>query len=143
MELFDKVKAFIWGDPYDTPQEEEAFPGPSPVSSPSSASPLASEQTGMGRVMVFRPSDYVDSGRIVDYLCDGYLILLNLEQADRASLRRIVDFLSGAAYGRDGQMLRIAENTYLVVPSAVSLVDQDAPLVEEAPSFQLDAAFGF
>lgn len=134
MKLLDKIKDVIWGEPDD-------FDGTTEEPQQDRPSLALANPTGTGRVIVFRPTDYVDSGKIVDYLCDGYLVLLNLEETDKSSLRRIVDFLSGAAYGRDAQMLRIAEDTYLIVPHAVSLVDGKP--VEEEPPFQLDAAFGF
>ena len=37
------------------------------------------------------------------------------------SARRLLDFLSGAAYAQDGNIKRVAVNTYLITPCNVGL----------------------
>ena len=46
---------------------------------------------------------------------------MNLQNADRTLLQRVVDFTSGVAYTIDGRIQKLAEAIYLVVPSGVNV----------------------
>ena len=93
-----------------------------------------------GKVVLVRPDRYVEAGRIADYLCEGYTVLLDLEEVPPEANRRIVDFLSGSAYARDGRMLQVACKAYLLAPSGVDILDGET----EAPDdWEYDRAFGF
>jgi cell division inhibitor SepF len=48
-------------------------------------------------------------------------VVLNLEEADKEVARRLVDFLSGAAYALEGKVKRVSAATYLVTPYNVEL----------------------
>ena len=62
---------------------------------------------------------------IADHLAEKRTVVLNLEQAGKDITRRIVDFLCGAAYAHNGQLKRIANNTYIITPLNVGLVGAD------------------
>ena len=49
-------------------------------------------------------------------------MVLNLEKTEKDVSRRIVDFLSGVAYANNGQMKRVANNTYIITPYNVDIV---------------------
>ena len=65
---------------------------------------------------------------MADELKEGMTVILNLEQLDRDLIRRILDVLSGVAYGLDATVSRIASNTYMIMPYNVefegSLMDE-------------------
>ena len=46
---------------------------------------------------------------------------MNLQNADRALLQRVVDFTSGVAYTIDGKMQKLAEAMYLIVPAGITV----------------------
>ena len=46
------------------------------------------------------------------------VVIVNLQNADRTLLQRVVDFTSGVAYTIDGKIQKLAEAIYLVVPAA-------------------------
>ena len=49
-------------------------------------------------------------------------MVLNLEQADPAIARRLLDFLSGVAYAQEGKIKKVALSTYIVTPYNVDIM---------------------
>lgn len=80
------------------------------------------------RVMIAQPKRLEDAPAVADELKEGMTVILNLEQLDRDLIRRILDVLSGVAYGLDATVSRIASNTYMIMPYNVefegSLMDE-------------------
>lgn len=72
---------------------------------------------------VVRPENFEDVPTIADHLLSGRTVVLNLETANKETARRIIDFLSGVAYSIDGQMKRVANNTYIITPNNVDVTD--------------------
>ena len=57
---------------------------------------------------------------------EGKTILLNLEKAGKVDSRRLLDFMSGAAYALQGYVRRVSGSIYLVVPNGEEVTDADA-----------------
>lgn len=72
---------------------------------------------------VVRPEHFEDVSTIADHLLSGRTVVLNLEAASKETARRLLDFLSGIAYSIDGQMKRVANNTYIITPNNVDVSD--------------------
>jgi len=77
------------------------------------------------QVVIVKPERFEEVAEIADNLIEKRTVVLNLEQAQKDISRRIVDFLSGAAYAHDGQLKRIANNTYIITPFNVGLIGTD------------------
>jgi cell division inhibitor SepF len=79
--------------------------------------------TNVGRrgteVSVYSPRSYQDVVEIADSLRNRQVVIVNLQNADRALLQRVVDFMSGVAYTIDGKIQKLAEAIYLVVPAGI------------------------
>ena len=91
---------------------------------------MASGNVGFGGVnlggssielKVVRPEHFEDVSSIADHLVSGRTVVLNLEAADAAVSRRLIDFLSGVAYSIDGQLKRVANSTYIITPNNVDV----------------------
>ena len=141
MGIWNKMRERILGRDWETPEgaaekepPEDRRPGRSQGFSPA-------DETGAGKVMVLTPGKYVDAGRIADCLLDGYTVAVNLESASREAARRIVDFLSGAAYGRDGHIVQIGYSAYLLLPAGVTLLDGEEE--NDPDGFDFEDAQGF
>jgi len=76
------------------------------------------------QVVLVKPERYEDVTSIADHLNDRKTVVLNLETADRDLSRRIVDFLSGAAYANHGNMKKISKGTFLIVPNGVDMMGE-------------------
>ena len=141
MGIWDKMRQRILSGGREAPvgaaekePPEDRRPGRSQGFSPA-------DETGAGKVMVLTPGKYVDAGRIADCLLDGYTVAVNLESASREAARRIVDFLSGAAYGRDGHIVQIGYSAYLLLPAGVQLLDGEEE--NDPDGFDFEDAQGF
>ena len=55
-----------------------------------------------------------EAGAAADHLAAGRMVVLNMEESTRESACRLVDFLSGVAYAKNGRMERIAAHAYLL-----------------------------
>ncbi|MCI8554100.1 MAG: cell division protein SepF [Clostridiales bacterium] len=69
------------------------------------------------------PEHYEDAAAIVAHMTVNRLIVLNLERIPREESRRLIDFLSGAAYARQEQIRRVARYTYIIAPGHAELTD--------------------
>ena len=77
------------------------------------------------QVVIVKPNRFEEVAEIADHLIEKRTVVLNLEQSGKDISRRIVDFLSGAAYAHNGQLKRIANNTYIITPFNVGLIGAD------------------
>ena len=112
--MFSKIGSFFSiRDDDEEPYEEElaAHPRVVPLS--------AAGRRGGTEVSVYSPRSYQDVVEIADSLRNRQVVIVNLQNADRALLQRVVDFTSGVAYTLDGKIQKLAEAIYLVAPAGV------------------------
>ena len=72
-------------------------------------------------MVVVKPEKLETVTQIADYLVDRKTILLNLEDTNKETARRLIDFLNGVAYAINGDLRKVATNTYVITPSNVEL----------------------
>lgn len=72
-------------------------------------------------MVVVKPEKLESVTQIADYLVDRKTILLNLEETNKDVARRLIDFLNGVAYAINGDLRKVATNTYVITPSNVEL----------------------
>lgn len=70
---------------------------------------------------VVTPKSYDTVTQIADLLLSKKTVLLNLENTNRETARRLIDFLSGVAYALHGDIQKVADNTYAITPSNVAV----------------------
>ena len=68
------------------------------------------------------PVVFNDAKDIAEFLRRKNPVVINLEKADRADTRRIVDFLSGVVYAIEGNIQKISNDIFLVTPYNVSVL---------------------
>ena len=102
---------------------EERQPRPvfSRRESKASAPPPAPEKTNV-KMNFYSPSDFGEAAKIADRLKSRQTVLVNIEKTDSDTARRILDFLSGAAYALGGKVMRFSAQAYIIAPSNVDLV---------------------
>ena len=76
------------------------------------------------QVAVAKPERFEDAPAIADHLADARTVVLNLEVANRETQRRLLDFLSGAAYAHGGRIKKVANSTYIITPSNVDVMGE-------------------
>ncbi|HEY9085134.1 MAG TPA: cell division protein SepF [Candidatus Tyrphobacter sp.] len=99
--------------------EEELYEEDEPLG-PSRVIPLTKSGRRQGvEVGLFSPRGFQDVVEIADALRGKHVVIVNLQNADRSLLQRVVDFTSGVAYTIDGKIQKLAESIYLIVPAGV------------------------
>ena len=83
-------------------------------------------------MVVVKPEKLETVTQIADYLVDRKTILLNLEETNKETARRLIDFLNGVAYAINGDLRKVAANTYVVTPSNVELSGEKITASQEA-----------
>ena len=74
------------------------------------------------QVVLVKPEKFQDASVIADHLRDKRTVVLNLESANKDVARRMVDFLSGAAYAQEGKIKKVAVATYIITPYNVDII---------------------
>ncbi len=73
------------------------------------------------KVHMFEPASINDATKAIEYLNNGYAVLVNLENSDKALSQRIVDVITGALYLLDGDYSIVTEDIYLFAPKGVEI----------------------
>ena len=74
------------------------------------------------KVILIKPERFETAAEIADHLRSDRAVLMNMEATPREITRRLVDFLSGVTYAIDGNIRKVASNTYMLTPPNVDLV---------------------
>ena len=75
------------------------------------------------RMKIVRPKTFADGSQIARFLLNKCTVFLNLENTNRETARRLIDFLSGVAFSIDGTIKKVANNAYVITPSNVDVGD--------------------
>ena len=103
-------------------QEEEQTSMASPSSYRKHNKVVNIHATTQLAVVLVKPERYEDAASIADHLNAKKTVVLNLEQTSKDVSRRLIDFLCGVAYANNGQMKRVANNTYIITPYNVDIM---------------------
>ena len=78
--------------------------------------------TAQLQVVLVKPERFDDAVGVADHLNAKRTVVLNLESANKDIARRILDFLSGVAYANDGQIKKVANCTFIIIPYNVGIM---------------------
>lgn len=70
---------------------------------------------------VVKPERYDNVSQIANHLLNRRTVVLNLEETNKETARRLLDFLSGVTYSINGNLKRVANNTYVITPCNVDV----------------------
>ena len=70
---------------------------------------------------IFKPTNMVQLLPAVDHLRAGKTVLLNLEEVEGSLCRRMIDFISGAAYAMKLTIKKATGNSYCIAPNDVNV----------------------
>lgn len=86
-----------------------------PATLPAPKRPSQSAATG-NHIKLIKPRNYDDGPMIAGYLMNGYTVVMNIEELDRAAAMRLIDFLLGALEVLDGEFRRLTNTTLVLSP---------------------------
>lgn len=121
MGLAQRIREFVDGPEEDDWDEAEELT--SQASSAQVVTTPAFQQNRFELVMV-SPRQFDEAGRVVEHICQGRLVTVNLEGVPGPLSRRLVDFLSGAAYARQARIQRVAASAYVILPCQAEFDDE-------------------
>ena len=114
---------------------EEEAPAAAPAA-PVQKQPAASRPTGgisSGTALemkVVKPERFDEVRQIGEHLLARRTVVLNLEETNKETTKRIIDFLCGVVFAIDSQVKKVANATYVVTPKNVDVSGDQA----EAPA---------
>ncbi|MBO7341934.1 MAG: cell division protein SepF [Clostridia bacterium] len=86
--------------------------------------PTQSAATG-NMLKVVKPHNYDDGPVIAGYLMDGYTVVMNIEELERAAAMRLIDFLLGALEVLDGEFRRVTKTTLVLSPRSGEMTGEE------------------
>lgn len=72
---------------------------------------------------VVKPERFDNAPQIANHLLNRRTVVLNLESTNKETARRLLDFLSGVVFSLNGNIKRVANNTYVIAPCNVDVSD--------------------
>lgn len=120
---FDETDNDESGYDYSYEEQDNASDKAAPVKEP------VRDARGMGigansssiELKVVKPKEFETAPQIADHLLSRRTVVLNLEGTNKETAKRIIDFLSGVAYSIDGQIRKVASDTYVITPPNVEV----------------------
>lgn len=102
------------------------------------AAPAAAPKTtGVGssaalEMKVVKPERIDSAFGIGEHLLAKRTVVINFEETNKETVRRILDFLGGVVFAIEGNIKKVSDSTYIVTPKNVD-VTADAVPQQEAP----------
>ncbi len=119
--FFEKILVFL-GLAEEEEEDNELVEPEESRYSPSRRGKVVSLNTSKNlRVMVTEPTDYDEAQSIAENLKSKYPVVVNLEQADLDTAKRIIDFVSGAAFAINGNFQKVSSNIFIFTPPNVDI----------------------
>lgn len=73
------------------------------------------------RVILVKPEEFDNAATIASHYCKGETVILNLENTEKETARRVLDFLSGCAFALKGDISKAAKDVYIISPRDVGV----------------------
>jgi len=143
MGLFDKFKELIGieeiedddDDEIESPEHKSIIPQRPAPGMPTSRAPSApstppgsarsqsntARLTNQFKMLVIEPHSFDESPKLVDSLKARKPVIINLENLETDTARKIFDFLSGATYALNGNVQKVANNIFVFAPENVAI----------------------
>lgn len=137
--IFSKVLYFMGiGENSEDEYEEMNEEVKKPILEPVRKSNIVSMPTGPSqmKVVLIEPTDYDDVQDICDNLKNKKPIIINFENLDKDTARRMVDFVSGAVYALDGTIQKVSNGIVIAAPPNVDILGSIGEVGNEAFDFE-------
>ena len=123
-----------------SPFASAATPEPEPKPSPAASVGFGSQTVNLGgsgkqEVVLVHAKSLDDAAKAASELRKRRAVILNMENVDKALIRRVVDFLSGSVYALDGSVKKVAQATYLFCPHNMDVVGDLEVVQADTDSF--------
>ena len=122
---------------YTEPEAPAEAPAPQPTKSVFSRrerEPKAAAESAPSSLkpVLAVPNSYDDGADIVVHLREKRTVFVNIENLDRETARRLMDFLSGATYALNGTLKRFSEKAYIIAFTGIDQIGSAADVFENS-----------
>ncbi|MGI6703091.1 MAG: cell division protein SepF [Clostridia bacterium] len=118
--LWNKILRFLGlVDPEpeeSTPEIEDTYPVPR-----KKGKVLDIRTASQVKMVIYQPVTFDQTEEICDNLKNRKPVIVNLEKLENEVAQRILDFLSGAVYGLDGNLHKVSGGIFIAAPSNVEI----------------------
>ncbi len=83
------------------------------------------------KVFVIEPNGYEDSQIIGDKFKSDIPVIVNLQNENPETSKRIIDFCSGLTYALNGSIEKVAEKVFLITPYNVEVTSEEKEMLKE------------
>ncbi|MCL2158007.1 MAG: cell division protein SepF [Oscillospiraceae bacterium] len=97
-------------------QQAPAPPAPSGSNASSIALTMGGSMQSYSEVKLVNPEDYNDPRKVADHVMSKKTVILNLEETNKETARRLLDFLDGVAYAIQSQIKMVSPKIYVIAP---------------------------
>ena len=133
-EEYDENEEF---EGYDDEEDEDVASAPAQVAKSSPVSrPTGGISSAALEMKVVKPERFDEVRTIGEHLLARRTVVLNLEETNKETTKRIIDFLCGVVFAIDGQVKKVANATYVVTPKNVDVSGEQT----ETPAQEQTAA---
>ncbi len=119
---FNRAEKSYSATSYKSIEKEDKYDKPERNKRQKSDKVVNIHTTAQLQVVLCMPEGYDEAASIADNLNAKRTVVLNLEGTNRDVARRLLDFISGAAYANNGKIKRVANSTYIVTPYNVDVM---------------------
>lgn len=123
--IINKMLNFVgWGEEEEEEMEqrEEQYFDERNANSKSKSKVVNIHTSSQLKVVVLQPESFDEAQEICDNLKSKKPVIVNLEEMDVESARRVIDFLSGSVYALDGNIQKVSNGIFLVAPYNVDIM---------------------
>lgn len=83
------------------------------------------------KVFIAEPKDFEEIQVIADNFKDDIPVIINLQKADQDLAKRVIDFCSGLTYALEGNIKKVADKVFLIIPYNVEVSSEEKELLRE------------
>ncbi|MBO5352043.1 MAG: cell division protein SepF [Lachnospiraceae bacterium] len=99
--------------------------------------PMRSAVASGMELMLRQPESFDDSQEICDLLKQERVVILNLENVDRETAQKMMDFISGAIYALDAKIHQISNSVFCISPAKVDISGDYFAMISETAGFKI------
>jgi cell division inhibitor SepF len=83
------------------------------------------------RVFVAEPREFEEIQVIADNFKNDIPVIVNLQRVESEVSKRIIDFCSGLTYALEGDIKKVADRVFLIIPSNIEVNTRENDLLSE------------
>jgi cell division inhibitor SepF len=88
-----------------------------------------------GKVHLIEPSGFNDAEEIGEKFKSDIPVIVNLQDMEPETAKRLIDFAAGLTYGLDGRIQRVADKVFLLTPRNVEVSAEERRRLQERGFF--------